>query len=651
MKEPLSDYDLLHAMQSALRPLSAVAGSHTRVCAFDSMKLGEVLADLAGDRGADKEGRAAARRCGRRIGRRFLVKVGNIQDYVVKLSGGRESVFRRSLMSEVFGPVGYDFAPSSHKVHVDTREAVREIPYFSYGSPADQFAPDVLAEARALIEGRPDPASAEDAVFLVEEKQGARLPNKIWDILSEDPYFKENVQGFEDLARFQQFLRHNPLDTNIRDHLSAFFDAPLTVGLRDTLRWTEGARHPDMGWSQAEDVIRRCFMDYGTENFLPPEINYYSRSIGRTPNEVATRVQGNRKASEAFGRWLVERMPLAWTMARTDEELAGIGAAILHLHFDYPVYDVEPYTGIVSTSGLRTTLRVLAGLVVHLTGTDVPERRNPLTDGLIEEARPIMGFLEGLGGDDRVEFLEIVNEMLWEVAVRGGVPLLDGGVAPYRRVERTFYSFQERAQHPVESVGFVEEVLTLEELQDSPGNDILQRHPDLARKLVVFFTLVYRYFLDTSHVPDLRPDDAGKDLLLKGIWGYKTGNLILVTGRTRSGRPVNAIRFVDNKDQFKQYKREEDRANPLGLAKYALRLVHPLIQPAMQRSIGLYTGQVAEMEGMDTQVKRDVPTRVSRAVNQVLRDGVDGAVTHTTAFLHDLIDDTTDGIARYLDKF
>ena len=651
MKEPISDYDLLHAMQSAMRPLSAVAGSHTRVCAFDSKKLGEVLAELAGDRGADSEGRAAARRCGRRIGRRFLVKVGNIRDYVVKLSGERESVFRRSLMSEIFGPVGYDFAPSSHKVHIDTREAVREIPFFSYGSPAQQFAPDVLEDARAAVDGRQSPVSPDDAVFLMEEKQGIRVPHKVWDILSEDPYFKETVHGYQDLARFQQFLRHNPLDTNIRDQLSAFFEAPITVGLRDTLRWTEGARHPDMGWAQAEDVIRRCFQDYGTENFLPPEINYYSRSIGRTPAEVDARLQGNRKASEAFARWMVERMPLSWTMARTDDELAGIATAILHLHFDYPVYDVEPYTGIVSTSGLRTTLRVLAGLVVHLTGADVPERRNPLTDDLIGQAGPVMGLLEGLRGDDRVEFLEIVNEMLWEVAIRGGVPLLDGGTAPYRRVERTFYSFQERAQHPVESVGYVEEVLTLEEIQDSPDQEVLRRHPDLARKLVVFFTLVYRYFLDTGHVPDLRPDDAGKDLLLKGIWGYKTGNLILVTGRTRGGRPVNAIRFVDNKDQFKQYKREEDRAHPLGLAKYALRLVHPLIQPAMQRSIGMYTGLVAKMEGMDTQVKRDVPTRVSRAVNQVLRDGVAGAVTHTTAFLHDLIDDTTDGIAKYLRKF
>lgn len=645
--QPLQDYDLLHAMRAAMKPLSAIAGSHTRVYAFDSIKLGEVMSTLAGDRGADRNGRAAARQVGRRIGRRFLVKVGNIEDYVVKLSGGRESSFRRSLMSEIFGPVGYDFAPSSHKIHIDTREAVREIPYFAFGSPSDQFAPDLLDEARNAILGRPSPP-CQDATFLVNESREGRTRHPVWDVLSDDPYFKEEVRHFSDLARFQQFLRQNPLDTAIRDQLAAFFEAPMTVGLRDTLRWAEGARHPKIGWNQAEEVIRQCFAEHGTENFLPPEINYYTRSIGRSPDEVQERNRGNIRAARAFARLMVEKMPFSWTMAQSDEDLFELATSVLHLHFDYPVYEVEPYTGLVSTSGLRMTVRILMGLMSHLSGMDLPERRNPISRDLIQQSRPIVRFLESLNGEDRIEFLEIVNEMLWEVAVRGGVPLLDGGTAPYKRIERTFYSFQERAQHPVEAGGTVEEVMTLEELEDPANHQMLQRHPEVSRKLVVFFTLVYRYFLDTGHVPDLRPDDAGKDLLLKGVWGYKTGNVLIVTGRTRSGRPVTTIRFVDNKDQFKQYKREEDRANPMGLAKYALRLVHPLIQPAMQRSIGIYTGIVAESEGMDTRVKRDIPTRLSRGVNQVLREGVDGAMTHTTAFLHDLIDDTTEGIAKYL---
>ncbi|NOZ01656.1 MAG: hypothetical protein GXP54_07175, partial [Deltaproteobacteria bacterium] len=628
---------------------TALAGSHTRVYAFDVKRLGEAMSELAGEHGADADTRKAAGRAGRALGRRFLLKIGNIRDYVVKLSGGRESVFKRALMSEIFGPVGYDFAPSTHKVHIDTREAVREIPYFAFGPPEDQFAPDVLEDVRRAVKGIQARTSPSNAVFLVEE--GVRkVRHRVYDVLTDDPYFKEEARNFEELRSFQSFLRFNPLNTQIRDHLSAFFDAPMTVGLRDILRWTEGARHPELGWRQAEDLIRLCFRRFSTENFLPPEINYYTQSIERSPGEVKARMRGNINASKAFARLLVERMPLSWTMRKTDAELFDLADAILRLHFDYPIFEVEPYNGIVSTSGLRMTGRILMGLASHLAGIDMPDRRNPLDPELGGTSRPIARFMEGLTGDDRMEFIDIVNDMLWEVAVRGGIPLPDGGVAAYRRIERTFYSFQERAQYPIEKIGVVEDVLTLEEMQEGPGRDVFLRHPDLARKLVVFYTLVYRYFLDTGHVPDLRPDDAGRDLLLKGIWGYKTGNLLVVTGRDRRGRPINAIRFVDNKDQFKQYKREEDRAHPLGLAKYALRLVHPLIQPAMERSIGIFTGMVAEMEGLDTRIKRDIPTRLARAANQILREGVDGTMTHTNAFLHDLIDDATEGIQKHLGK-
>lgn len=182
------------------------------------------------------------------------------------------------------------------------------------------------------------------------------------------------------------------------------------------------------------------------------------------------------------------------------------------------------------------------------------------------------------------------------------------------------------------------------------GQTFLERRPDVARRLVVFFTLVYRYFLDTGHVPDLRPDDAGRDLFLRGIWGYSTRNVLVVAGRAHDGTPLTTVRFVDNKDQFKQYKRDEDRANPMGLAKHGLRLLHPLVQPSMERSIGLYTGRVARQNGLDAGAGQDWIRRLSRVTNHTLREGLDGLITHGRAFLEDAIDDSTDGIERALRK-
>ncbi|MBM4395501.1 MAG: hypothetical protein FJ087_07400 [Deltaproteobacteria bacterium] len=644
----IGDFELLHAMHGAMRHLTpgSSGGSHTEVFAFESDRLSAAMADLAARHGGSPERAAEA---GRRIGRRFLVKVGNITKYVVKLKGGRETVFPRHVVSEAFGPVGYNMAPTLDKVSLDTREAVREIPYFGWGAPEDQFAPDVLGEAAAAVTGRNFRERLRDGVFLVIPGVDGRERRTAWDVLAADPYFDARIADFDGLRRFQERVRERPVDAMLKDRLRAFFDAPMTVGVRDVLRYAEGSRHPALGWSRAEGVIRRCFDEHGAENFLPPEINYYARSIAFAPDRAAAIDASNREAAEAFARSLVERLPFAWTAALSDRELTAIAHGILDLHFDYPLFEVEPYSGVVSTATARFLLRAAVAATIHLAGARVPERRNPLTPALAARVRPVGAFVERLGGDDRASFCNTVNEMLWAVAARGGIPAADGRLLQYRRVDRTFYSFQERAQWGVESRGTVEDLMTLEDLCGPAGRDLLSRRPALARKLVVFFTLVYRYFLDSGHVPDLRPDDAGRDLLLKGIWGYSTKNVLVVAGRRRDGRPIDVIRFVDNKDQFKQYKREEDRERPMGLAKYGLRLVHPLVQPAMERSIGMYAAIAAASDGVE-EAAVDLPRRLARVTNQVARSGVDGAMTHVSAFLHDLIDDSTDGIERVLRK-
>ena len=641
----LTDYEMLLAMRPAMRSLTpgSHGGSHTEVLAFESDRLAEALGDFAAEHGGNVE---RARETGRKIARRYLVKVGNIADYVIKLHGGKETVVRRRVVSEAFGNIGYNMAPTLDKVHLDTREAIREIPYFATGEPAEQFATDVLAEARAAVTGTSHRGALRDGVFLVEEAREGRTARTAYQVLEADPYFKGHVTDFAELVRFQEHLREQPLDTALRDRLSEFFDAPITVGVRDVLRYAEGSRHPDLGWTNAERLIRSCFQRFGGENFLPPEINYYTNSI-HVPLDDARAIEAcNLQTAEAFARWMVERLPFAWTATVSDAGMREIAAGILDLHFEYPVYDVEPYSGIFSTTTARFLVRLAAGAAIHATGFHVPERRNPLTPALASRVRAVASFLERLSGEERATCCNEVNSMLWEVAARGGVPS-PTGVRPYRRVDRTFYSFQERAQWSVERDGTVEDLLTLEDLLQGPGLEVLRKRPEIARKLVVFFTLIYRYFLDTGHVPDLRPDDAGRDLFLKGIWGYSTKNVLVTLGRGRDGRPLDAVRFVDNKDQFKQYKRTEDRALPMGLAKYGMRLLHPLVEPAMQRSVGLYVARVAEVDGVVSK-PADVPSRAMRVTNEVLRAGVDGALTHVQAFLHDAIDDTTDALERGL---
>ena len=644
----LSDFALLSEMRGAMRALSTTRGSHTQVYAFESARLGELLQEWAGRLGADHEARERVRRYAEGIARRFLLKIGNIQEYVIKLSGGRESLIRRSLMSETFGPVGYNLAPSRDKARLDAREAVREIPYFAFGPSEDQFAPDILEDLRRLRQGPVRARPPDPPPFLIEEGREGRRALDVYRILQDDPYFLPRIHGFDDLERFQRFLREQPLDAVLRERLAAFFEAPMTVGVRDVLRWLQGSRHPDLGWKTAEQVIRTCFDRFGTESFLPPEVNYYTVSIHRSREEVSGLADANQAAAHAFASLLVARAPLTWTARLTDAELEEIAEAILEIHHDYPIYRVEPYTGVFSTSGLRLAGRVALNTLAHLTRLELPDRRNLLGPDVAGRERALHAFVEGLPERDRGEFFDLVNRLLFEAAVLGGIPDGRGGLFPYTRIDRTFYSFQERAQYPLERDGRVLEMVTLEDLLDPKGRSLLDRHPDIAERLVVFFVLVYRYFLDTGHVADLRPDDAGRDLFLKGIWGYKTRNLIVVTGRDAHGNPRVCIRFVDNKDQFKQYRRVEDRAQPLGLAKYGLRLIHPLIQPAMERSIGLFTDLAASAQAVKPAARADRVTRFTRSLNHLLREGVSAALTHTEAFLNDLIDDSTEGLDRLM---
>ena len=236
------------------------------------------------------------------------------------------------------------------------------------------------------------------------------------------------------------------------------------------------------------------------------------------------------------------------------------------------------------------------------------------------------------------------------MAVAGGVPDGNGGVHPFKRIDQTFYSFQEKAQYSVQSIGSVHDLLTMEDLLTFRGQAVLDSHPALSRKLVVFFVLAYRYFHDSGHAPDFRPDDAGLDLFVRGIWGYKTRNVLITIGKDKKGRPIEQIRFVDNKDQFKQYRRFEDSERPLGLIKHGIRLVEPVVRPAMERSIGMYVQKVADQEGIEPADIPDLPKLVASVARQVMQSGVDSALVHSGAILHDAIDDTSNAVERVLRK-
>ena len=111
--------------------------------------------------------------------------------------------------------------------------------------------------------------------------------------------------------------------------------------------------------------------------------------------------------------------------------------------------------------------------------------------------------------------------------------------------------------------------------------------------------------------------------------------------------------FIDNKDQFKQYQRAQDRNKPMGMAKYAMRLVGPLIEPAMQRSIGIFVQKSAQQDGLANERPGSLKAAAAfgvRYIAHVARATVDGTLESTRTLIEDLIEDTRDGILSFLES-
>jgi len=110
------------------------------------------------------------------------------------------------------------------------------------------------------------------------------------------------------------------------------------------------------------------------------------------------------------------------------------------------------------------------------------------------------------------------------------------------------------------------------------------------------------------------------------------------------------LSFVDNRDHFKEFRRNEDRRSPVGIAKNAARLASGLIEPAMLRSIGLFAdhvwanGQPGPV--VRTPVVRKYASRGIDIAQEVAHVSIDYAFDMAKAAVQDVVDDTFEGLRR-----
>lgn len=651
--ERLDDFTLLKGLFEAgeyLNPFKK-GGAHTEVFKFNENKLHHVMKEWNSILRTQKNDEEI-KKLSQHISKRFILKVGNIENFSMKLFRKRESLIKRNLVSEAFGPVGFNVFPTIEKVRRDTAEAVRQIPYFGSGGEEEQFAPDILEGIRNFFTGNNKNFyfAKPDGSFLIFEK-GKKI--NVYKILKDDPYFREEIRNFRELRQFQSFIRKNPVNSLMEERLAGFFDAPITVGFRDTLRWIFGSRHPSFSWKNASMIIKHCSKKYGSENFFSPEINYYTIYPGLPKEDVNKKTQKNYETIIALSKRLFSLLPVDLRNKIDEEGYLKISASILEFHHQYPLYKIEPYSGVLSVATLTLLVRFFFYLFIHLSQIDLPQRRNIPSSDFLDDSN-FSSIFSRVKRDEKKIIYEKIIECLLEYLQRGGVKREDGKIVQYEFIPTTFYSFQERIPYRASQKGNVLWTYSLESLWQKEKREIFHNYPEIGEKLLLFFTLAYRYFLDTGFSPDLRPESIVKDLLILGIWGYKTEN-VLITLYERNDRSIGVeIKLVDNKDQFKQYRRAEDRENPLGIAKYGLRLMYPIVQPALERAIGIFSSIIEENtygKNKKKQEFKESVEKLSDILNKFLREWVDGILIHSQAFFHDTIDDLTDAFKRGAGKF
>ena len=643
----LTAHDLLGAFHASVYSLTPgkEAGSHTEIFALDADRLAAVLAGFVErHEGADAAASRtpAIRRWCEGFAARFLFKVGRTSNFTMRLGGARPVEIPRAVVSEVFGGIGYSLFPTWRKTVSDSLEAAREVPYFFMGAPRDLFLFPVDDAVRRLLAGHepPPPTGDDAAVFLVRETHVATERLSFYDVLARDPYEKAPLPDGAALAARLRELRTRPLSDAVTTHLREFFDAPITVGVRDTLRWLNGARHPDMNWDQARALIEDCFARHGEEDFLLPEQNYYIPAPGIAPAELAETLRGNRLVVRTGAARLRRACSARLRRQLTPDQFEAVLSEVLSWHHGYPQYRLEETVGWLHPATVKLGLKFVEQLGLFLAGVDMPVRRNAALVAHLDTCGLKARLLEGMLESDYRELVGRLAQFLLFYDLRHGLRT-SRGLIEYRNVLTTFCTFQERADALPAGCEKLAQ-FSLESLAKAEWSGYLRKYPELAEKLVVFFVQVLRFFLDTDFIPDLRPDEAGINIFILGIWGYITENLIITLYRDRQGRERFRIKFVDNKDHFKQYKREVDKDNPMGLAKHGLRIVQPVVLPAMLRSVGNFLQIVHENRNGFGRKEISLPGLVEygfAVAQEVILKGIDYSADSLQALISDGLDD------------
>ena len=558
----------------------------------------------------------------------------------------------RWLVGEALGALGSNLVPTRQRARRTASEAARELAYFGYGQLADQLLPHPIGLVRGALAG-------EDSVYLepvLLVEQGPSLGHSwsIFDLLKNDSFFHREVTGEPDLARFQQRLREDPLDGNTVVKLREFFSKRATVGLRDTSRWALGSRHPWFGWERARELLAETFERWGTENFLCPRVSLYAYDTDLDERTLEATLEANAQTVQLFADQLGQRLASSVGAKIGPDVLIHLAHAALDCHHDHPDFDLEAR----GRQGGETTARFMGHalyvMATNATGKETKARRNMNLAAHFAAKGVERSWLAELSDEERASFYLALNDLIKDYDTQDGLGDGAGRTRSFERIPLLIYTFFESpSPRPRES----EEVLdsfTLADLREPQHAKHLHDNPEVFEKLVVFFTLVLRHYLDTDHVPDLRPENLVRDFMFLGLWGTNSPNVVINLYKDKSSKKTRSeVRFV-GRSQVKAYRPGEDRKHEAALARLMASQLGPLLEPSVLRAVGTFLMAAEESVG-GSRVQEMGPIALAKHTLELFREaarvGIKGGLVDVATLLEMLVDNSVDFAQRGLDRF
>jgi hypothetical protein len=645
-----TDRQILRALLESAAPLASGPGRDMRqqALAFEPERLTErlmQLARLAGVRG----NRRRMQRFAEDFATRVRLRVSRSDPVPLSLWRGQVEL-PRWFVAELLGPVGAELLPTRHQARQAALDAAREVAYFGSGELGVQVMPHPVALVRAVLAGAED--LRVEPVLLEEEDTPARRWS-LFELLRRDEDFHRPVEGEAELGRLQARLREDPLDGTIVSRLRAFFDKRATVGLRDSARWALGSRHPWFGWKRARERIAACFERHGGESFLSTRLSLYLPDLTLPDAELEAMQADCARAADLFAERVRERLGPGLAEALGPERLRRLAWAALDSHHDNPDFDLE----VPELPSGQTTLSFLGHAFSVLwrsaRGQEQAPRPNMNLRGHLGAMGVTAALLPEQSEAEREAVLAALQAVLADYTSRTGLQDATGRPQVFRRPAHLLYTFHASPEPQPRDGEEVLDAFGLDELQAPSHAHSLHEHPEVFEKLVVFYTLVLRHWLDSSRAPDLMPLSLGKDFILLGLWGTSTPQVRVHLYRNiKTGKVRSQVCYV-GLSQVQGIRPERDRLNEGAFARLLINQLAPLLEPSMLRAVGVFL-MAAEERREGTRFQQVGALAFARQSLEVFREtartGIKSALVDTATTAEMLVDNAVDYALLGLDR-